>query len=198
MPFISLSYLAKAFTNYAHIDSPRLSTSNIDYNAVATLEGWSYEGALTFDLAAAATKYISFQIPVGTPGDIDDVIIGLQTRTFKADLPDVDLAILWDTGITGGTPIPIFSNNDVGGPSVVLFNDAPTVDETGSTVREFDFIPTGANNNRAGGQIGDNNSFRQYRQGEDFVVKITNNQNTTNRIKLGYAWLEVPASVLNE
>jgi hypothetical protein len=192
--FLNLSYFAKAFMNYSHIVSPRLNTANIDYSAIAALEGWSYEAASIFNLASGGVKYFSFQVPAGPC----DRVIGLQARYFKADLPDVDLEILWGAGIAGGTPLTIFSNNNVDGPSVVAFDEDPTIDETGAILREADFIPSGAPANKSAGQIGANNSFRAYRCGENFVVKITNNANTTNRIKLGYSWLEVPSYVLKE
>lgn len=188
------SNIGSTLKDYDHVESPRVQTAPLSQEAIATFEGQSFEGGTIFTLAKNAVKYVSFEVPAVT-----DQFIGLQVRVFKSNLPDVELEILWNASISGGTPIPVFNNHpSLGVSSIVAFKEDPTVDETGSVLREEDFIQAGANANKSGGQIGDNKSIRIYRAGEDFVVKVTNRNNTDNKIKLAYAWLEPPTALLGE
>lgn len=182
-----------ALSSYSHSKSPMLRVESMDLALISEFNGWSFDSATIFTLAKDAVKYISFEVPAGS-----DRFVALQARDFKTTFADVEIEVLWDAGITGGTAIPIFNNHDaLNAASIVDFKDAPTIDETGSRVRELDFIPEGAGNNKSGGQIGANASFRIYRAGESFVVKITNSNTSANKIKLGYSWLEPPLSIIN-
>ena len=166
-------------------DKPAQSIVATPTEELAVILGQSFEAGIIFTLATNGEKYISFEVSAGAP------TIELQTRIFKADLPTVDLQILWGVGITGGTTIPIFNNRrSTTITSVVSFKEDPTVDLTNAILREEDFIPAGTNNNKSSGQIGNNNAHRLYAPLETFVVKITNKNQKVNRIKLGYAWLE--------
>lgn len=158
-------------------------------------KGYEYEAAVVVNIANGSTRYIGFEIPVGST----DRFVALQTRYFKSDDPQVDLEILWDTAsITGGTvKVPFNNHRAVNRPSYVVFTDNASVDETGSQVREEDFIggdTGGFFGGGSSGQIPPSTGFRIYRAGEHFVVKLTNNSGGTNKVKLGYKWAEPPIS----
>lgn len=159
--------------------------------------GYEFEAGVVVDMAIGATYYVGFEVP----SESVDRFVALQTRFFKSDFAKVDLEILWDTAsITGGSNVPIYNNHRAQGrTSDVVFTANATVDETGSQVRERDFIGGAlgqGNTQTSSGQIPAETGFRIYRAGEHFVVKLVNNSGEVNKVKVGYLWAEPPIELL--
>lgn len=81
-----------------------------------------------------------------------------------------------------------FNRYDGGNQFLISEITAPT--DEGIT-REVDFLTETGRGSNSSGSVSSQLGFRLYSPGTFFVAKLTNSDNSDNRVILSYSWLEV-------
>lgn len=157
-----------------------------------TVAGVRFNQSFDIDFANGETRYFLYELPAGS-----DVTVALQNRIFKSRDGAAEIEILWDsTGFTAGTPNTIFNEYnkyDKNEKLQVSEITAPTVE---GLIRETDFLTSTGKGNNKSGDVSSELGFRLYKPGTHFIAKVTNMETKTNRILLGYSWVEISDGVV--
>jgi len=163
----------------------RVSSTTI--SELLTVSGRRFSNEFDLDYSNGQTRYFLYSLPAGAT-----MTVGLQNRVFKARDGGADLEILWgSTGFTEGVLTPVFSEyNKYDGNNQFRVSEitAPT---TEGTLRESDFLTLLGRGQNTSGSVSSELGFRLYEPGTFFIAKVTNVENSNNRIHLSYAWIEL-------
>ena len=164
----------------------------LSLNEVYTTEGKKFQHEFDIEFANGEERYFLYQVPADA-----GITAGFRERVFKSRDGAAELSLFWDsTGFTPGTLENVFNeyNKYTNGNQLEISEiSAPTVE---GTLRESDFLTsTGVGVNSSGG-VSTDAGYRLYKPGSFGIVKVTNLHNATNRIILGYSWVEIPQSEL--
>lgn len=167
----------------------RILTESMTQEEIATLDGNRFYTEEIITLSNGQTKYISYVNPVGS-----GVYVALIHRTFEAYDGAARQRILWDFEITTpGTPSQIDNENNF------FINSLPAMEvhvnpvfTGGLYVRETDRILSNGTGINKSGDIKTGSGLRVYGPGTGFIFEITNDENSSNDVKIAYTWLERP------
>lgn len=183
--------LAQFKTTVNHIIGNLIKCLSITLSEAATHSGTRFSHEFDITLANGETRYFLYKVPS------DGKVIGLQSRRFKSFGGAVDLKVLWNsTGVVEGTLEKIYNeNNKYDFPTVAEGLEtfrisqiaAPT---TEGVVRESDFLTSTGSGNNSAGSISDGAGYRLYNPDTFYIAKVTNLDNASNRVILGYSWIE--------
>lgn len=183
---------------YVSLSDPRVLTTTLNQSEIATLEGDRFSFAQVFTVAAGASLYIYGEIPLDA-----NISVGFENRLFKTDDGSANLKIYGNPTVgTLGAAIPLFNENSYASavkPAKLELNEVliGNISDLG-TLREEDFVSTnGVGANTSGGVSADT-AFRIYKPGDKFLAHIENTHTGTNRVLIGYSWIEAPTALLGE
>ena len=178
--------LSSVTRSYDVIQTPRILTTGLTQQEVATREGHEFQAFFVDDFSAGETRYIAWENPIASTVDV-----GLVERLFVAQDGAVGADILWDYTIdtTVDTLTSFNQSNAFRGilDAQYIVTEVTLSDE--GIIREPIVVATGSGGNAVGG-VAPSVGFRMYEPGTGFVFKVTNNHNSTNRILVSYTWVE--------
>ena len=196
---------------YVALSQPRVLVTTIDQTEMATIEGDRFSSVKVFSNFDINTPvYVLVENPAGS--GINAAFLNRLLKSFTSGI--ITFQVLWDYDVSTATkiPVPAFNENNLlrgikeSKIEISLLNPATTPANgdwliTGQATiisegieREIDFIPTtGVGANTSGG-VSAGSGFRLYGQGTGALVKVVSSAND-NRVKLGYGWVEAPATV---
>jgi len=156
-----------------------------------TSEGNRFYAQFDEVFTTGETKYFLYQMPGNGHA------IALIKRLWQSLNGSAEISILWDsTGVVPGTPIYILNENRnsniVSGVEISEIA-APTTD---GLVIETDFLTGTGQGSNSSGDISPESGFRLYSPSSFFIAKVTNLENSDNRIKLGYNFARIPLTAL--
>lgn len=183
---------------YESLSDPRVLTTVLTQSEIATLEGDRFSFAQVFTLAAGASLYIYGEIPVDS-----NISVGFEQRQFKTDNGSANLKIYGNSAVSAlGTAIPLFNENSYASalkPAKLELNEVlvGNISVLG-TLREEDFVSTSGVGANTSGGVSAATAFRIYKPGDKFIAHIENTHTDTNRVLIGYSWIEAPTALLGE
>lgn len=206
-----LGLISRALRKYESLSSPRILTTGLTQEEIATIEGDRFSFVKSFSNFDTATPlYVLIENPIDS-----GVNVAFQQRTLKTYSDGLTrFQVLWDYDVSGATKTTVQSfneNNIVRGikdskVEVSVLNSVSTP-ATGdwninglATVasdgieREVDFIPATGQGSNTSGAVASGLGFRLYKPGTGGLVKLTSEGND-NRVILGYSWIEVPEGI---
>lgn len=163
----------------------RVSATTI--SEIFTVSGRRFSNTFDIQYSGGETRYFLYSLPIEA-----QVTVGLQNRIFKSKDGEAEIEILWDsTGFTEGTITPVFCEyNKYTGNNLFRTSEitAPSVE---GILRESDFLTATGKGSNTSGAVASKLGFRLYEPGTFFIAKVTNLENSTNRIHLSYSWIEL-------
>ena len=170
-----------------------LRSVSVTLNEVSTSEGSRFNHTFDVELSNGETKYFLYNMPEG--GNT----VALQKRIFKSYNGAVDLKVLWDVAHVEGVHEDVFNEyNKYDGDDLetIQISECTVPNDSTARIRESDFLTSSGQGSNSSGDVSSDSGYRLYEPGSYFIAKITNLENSTNRVLLGYSFLELTSSVL--
>lgn len=183
---------------YDSLSDPRVLVTGLDQSEIATLEGDRFSFSYDVVIPQGEAVYIYGKVPTGS-----DITAGFQKRILKSESGPIDFNVRWDSVVgTLGASIPAFNENNAfrtANPSVLELNVVDPVNVTDDgIIREYDFIAGSGVGNNSTGDVSPESGYRIYVEDTDFLLEIINTHSSSNRVLVGYSWIEAPTSFLGE
>ena len=187
-------YLDKAFAFQQGLEIGNLRTIALSEAEYLTGIGFRFNGEYDKEFSGNETVYLLYEV-TGT-----DWAVALQSRSFKSRDGSAEIDVLWNsTGYTAGTPEPSLNQNGLHSSrsSALSFSviSPPAVE---GIMRETDFLSSSGAGNNSSGDLSTGSGSRIYTPGQSFILKVTNLENSVNRIHINYDWADLHMSIFTQ
>lgn len=173
------------------LPSPIINTLSSSQVEAANAQGRSFSFQQQYDLTSGQTVYFGATMPTVASG----YLAAFRVRYIKGVDGEIQTAINQGvtSSVTGGTPITVRTENryKVKAPFTKFYYLGTTAPTGGTWVEPDISESSGSGSNKSGSPF-PSGSYRVYNQGDVAAIRVVNGESQTNRLIIGYSWLEVP------
>ena len=187
-------------TTFEGLSQPLTPTMSMSVSEVYTAMGLRFSHKFDLTFTGNETKYFLY----ATPASGADFILGVQERLFKSLNEQAELTVYAAaTGYTATTPdANVQKANPIQGidTQMTIYNltdgagNAEPAANAGQV--DTDFVTGGGSGNNTIGGFSPQIGSKLFPAGANIVLKVTNLDNSSNRISLEYSWIEFPLDYL--
>jgi len=193
--------VSSAITKHDNLATPLLNTNSVSMSELYTALGRRYSHKFDVTFPGNSTKYFLYKLPAFGA----DFILSVQERIFRSLNSSAQLQVLnAASGYTAAAPVTNIQKANfvvVNTPQLEIYNLTDTAGNSNPSadgaIFDTDFVAGQGSGSNSSGGFSPQTGSRLYPAGGASVIRVTNLDNSSNRIMLEYSWIELPLSYLD-